>query len=175
MPHPKKSYRESSFACARGHVTKSWQWDEVYSIQCSTCLEGAVRLNHYQPTMAQGFKPPVVAFNPVTKEYRALASEKSRVPSGFNRVELRNRSEVSAFQKSLNEQDRREFDRRQCREQAGREGYRDPLRDYKPQTRQGAEFDEYCRQREQNTYTPRFEPSNYIEAFEYDRNSGRDD
>ena len=170
MKEGRSIFKQTSFICKSNHLTRIWCWSDLESIACDIkgCRLKSYRLSLYISQDAQSFKPPVVAYNPKTKEYRTLASDKSRIPRGFERCELRTSKEVRDVCKHLDKVAINEHDARTIREQMGAANYDDPYRDYKPQTEQGARLMEYAEQQSKNAYTPRFAPGNFIEAFEYD-------
>ena len=168
---PRYLYKEFSYICKNNHITKSWEWSSTSSINCTTCKLKSYPIYQTRNRNAQDFKPPIVAYNPTTKEYRHLSSEKSRVPHGFNRVELRTRSEIQACCKSMDSIDKKQHDARIIREQLSAQLREDPLHDYKPQTELGAQLEEYARELSKREYTPSYDPSNYIEVFENNRSN----
>lgn len=165
MGHPSRTYRERTYYCAEMHRTRSWQWNDVTHLHCTQCGEMATEAGYAIVRNAQGFKPPIVAHNPATGEYRHIASERSRIPKGFERVELRTAPEISRALRAMDARDREAHERQQEREERGRAGYSDPYRDYRPQTAFGEQLERYAR--EQHDYGKRFDSRNYIAAFEY--------
>lgn len=170
-------FAEVSFFCKRGHRTRQWVWNTVETVACQTarCRLKACRASLLAGRNAQGFKPPIVAFNQKTGEYRHLAGPRARIPSGFQRVELRTSPEIKRALSAMDARDREAHERKQEREERGREGYRDSYRDYKSQTEQGARLEQQARDWAARHYTPRYSSSNYIEAFEMNPSSLKED
>ena len=170
MKTGRDSYRPFRYQCASGHSFKSYQWlsrlpDEVPCTENGCNLKAGLVL-YPEGRAAQGFVPPIAAFNPVTKEYRPLAGPRSRIPHGFEKVELRTAPEINQFVRSMNEKDYREYDRKLEMEQRGREGRDDPYRDYRAKTEFGRQLMEHAEREAGRRYAPRFAPSNFFECFE---------
>lgn len=162
-------YKEFSYLCKNNHITKSWQWHTTTTIKCTTCNEDSSMLIFTRSRDAQDFKPPIVAYNPKTKEYRHLAGPLAKPPKGFEAVELRTRNDIDKCYKYLDSVDKRIYDERKERESQMQ--YEDPYRDYQQKTQIGAMFEDYCKDMASREYRPSFRGSNFIEAFEFDKSN----
>lgn len=94
-------YRQRPYQCASGTVTKSYEWDNVYEIQCSCCGEMASLILSDRVRFAQGAPPTEYAVDPKSGKLWVSGRAGRKPPKGYVMHEIKTWRDRDAFYRQM--------------------------------------------------------------------------
>jgi hypothetical protein len=170
---PTMRYSESRFQCKREHITRSWQWSNIYSIPCQT--KGCRLKSHRLLSSAQKLSSERTVYykSPSGEVFIPGDHTSRRIPKNYTRHEINTFRDRDRFYKEMNLSERITHEQLSEAEEIVMGDMRSQERSDLYHEMQG--FSQFGRDaamaaiRKSNNRTKTYEPRGYLVGWEHDR------